>query len=226
LEFFEFRSHAGADGDCTQKNAGNFGKDAFVFLSPIVGAVGVGLRGRENQIEEAHGDDVAKFRIRHTNEDSNRLVDLEKSGFFRGKLCWSYGLAHGMDVQRGPTDNGSSCRGAGRFADTAWRGGLCRTTYRWTAFQRFSELGHAFELLQGGCVNFRLLAVTSRSGAGLQRVLREPREYQTPPGFQSALSQMGIVAASHRGHNRGVPTVRAHGGDDRGRLLPDQFCRD
>src|SRR6266702_5153390 len=142
LKFFELCSHTGADRDCAQKNAGNFGKDAFVFLSPIAGAIGVSLRWRQNKIEEAHRHDLAKFRIRHANEDSNRLLDLDKPGLFSGNLRWSNGLSHRVHVQRGPTDNRSSCRRAGGFADTAWRGSLCRTTYGGTALQRFSELGH------------------------------------------------------------------------------------
>src|SRR6202049_3931749 len=51
-------------------------------------------------MEEAHGNDLAEFRVGHPHEDANRLLDPEELALFGGNLLRSYRRSHGLHIQR------------------------------------------------------------------------------------------------------------------------------
>ena len=99
LEFFEFGVDASGNRDHADQRSGHIGTQALLFEE--AGAVGIGFRRSQREVEEPHRYDLAIFRVSHAHEHANRLFHPAKLAFLHRDL---------LRGNRGRLEHGRSSR--------------------------------------------------------------------------------------------------------------------
>src|SRR5213594_4588392 len=150
--------------DRPQQNPRNLGAQAL-FVD-VIGAIGISFSRGQSQIEESHWNDLAEFRIGHTDKHAHRLLDLANLGLLSCNLLWRDGRAHGLNVHCRPglADEHGFGRWPAGFCGL-WHWNRLREPADWrTALQSALELGNTPEFVQSfSVIDFQQLGFFERS---------------------------------------------------------------